>query len=141
MFLNILVGIDGSASSRRALDHGIELARAGNAKLSLITVAPPVSGYVTLAGVSSETMHAELDRWAGKMLSQAAERIPTDLVAHTIQHAGEVGPGDRQRAQPWQLRPDRARLSRSRTRTGRAARECDLLRALPLASTAPVRAG
>ncbi len=26
------------------------------------------------------------------MLSQAAERIPTDVVAHTIQHAGEVGP-------------------------------------------------
>ena len=92
MFLDILVGIDGSASSRRALDHGIELARAGNAKLTLITVAPPVSGYVTLAGVSNEKMHSELDRWARETLANATERVPADVIAHTIQLAGEAGP-------------------------------------------------
>src|SRR5476651_1194568 len=92
MFLDILVAIDGSRSSWEALNHGIELARAGNAKLTLITVAPPVSGYVTLAGVSKEKMHAELDRWAGELLARAAERIPEDVIAHTIQQADEAGP-------------------------------------------------
>jgi nucleotide-binding universal stress UspA family protein len=92
MFLDILVGIDGSASSWRALDYGIELARAGNAKLTLITVAPPVSGYVTLAGVSNEKMHAELDRWAQEMLAKAEERVPADVIAHTIQKSGDAGP-------------------------------------------------
>jgi len=92
MFLDILVGIDGSASSWRALDQGIDLARAGNAKLTLITVAPPVSAYVTLAGVSNDKMHAELDRWAREMLAKAAERVPADVIAHTIQKAGDAGP-------------------------------------------------
>ncbi len=92
MFLDILVAIDGSASSWEALNHGIELARAGNAKLTLITVAPPVSGYVTLAGVSNEKMHAELDRWAAELLAKAAGKVPDDVIAHTIQQAGEAGP-------------------------------------------------
>ena len=43
LFLNILVGIDGSPASLSALDHAVGLARAGNAKLTLMTVAPPVS--------------------------------------------------------------------------------------------------
>lgn len=92
MFRNILVGIDGSTSSHRALEHGITLARAGNAKLTLITVAPPVSGYVTLAGVSSETMHAELERWAVRMLAEATEAVPKDVITHTIQRSGHAGP-------------------------------------------------
>ena len=92
MFLNILVGIDGSGSSRRALDYAIELARSGNAKLTLITVSPPVSSYVTLAGISGETMHRELERWASDLLAKAHESIPDDVLAHTIQRSGDAGP-------------------------------------------------
>jgi nucleotide-binding universal stress UspA family protein len=92
MFLNILVGVDGSPSSRRALEHSIDLARAGNAKLTLITVAPPVSRYVTLAGVSSETMRAELDKWGADILATAAAEVPEDVIAHKVQRAGDAGP-------------------------------------------------
>ena len=92
MFLDILVAIDGSASAWEALNHGIELARAGNAKLTLVTVAPAVSGYVMLAGVSSEKTRAELDRWAADLLSEALEQVPEDVIAHTLQKAGEAGP-------------------------------------------------
>ena len=66
VFLNILVGLDGSESSQRALEQAVGLARAGNARLTLMTIAPPVSSYVTLAGISPDEMEEDLDRWAGR---------------------------------------------------------------------------
>jgi nucleotide-binding universal stress UspA family protein len=92
VFLNILVAVDGSASSRRALEHAIDLARALNSKLTLITVAPPISHYVPLAGVSSETMRKELDRWAAGILDEASATVPDDVVAHKVQPIGHAGP-------------------------------------------------
>jgi nucleotide-binding universal stress UspA family protein len=92
MFLNILVGLDASASAKRALGHAVELARVGNAKLTLITVAPPVSTYVTLAGVGVDTMTDELDKWAKDVLDDALRSVPDDVVAHTVQRRGHPGP-------------------------------------------------
>lgn len=91
MFLNILVAVDGSDSSHRAVEHAGDLARALNSKLTLITVAPPLSAYVTLAGVNSETMLGELDRWAAERLSEAAAAVPDDVIVHTIQRRGHAG--------------------------------------------------
>ncbi len=92
MFLNILAAIDGSPSARRALEQAIDLARAMNSALTLITVAPPVSSYVTLAGVSSDTMQEELDKWAAHVLSDAAAAVPDDVIAHRVQRSGHPGP-------------------------------------------------
>jgi nucleotide-binding universal stress UspA family protein len=92
VFLNILVAIDGSPSSRRALKHAVELARAGNAKLTLMTVAPPLSSYVTLGGISAETMLSELDEWAKGILDEAARTVPEDVIAHKVQGTGHAGP-------------------------------------------------
>ena len=92
MFLNILVGIDGSPSARRALEHAVDLARAGNSKLTLIAVAPPVSSYVTLGGVGVDTMAAELDKWAESALAEAQQKVPDDVSAHTVQGRGHPGP-------------------------------------------------
>src|SRR5581483_707810 len=91
MFLDILVAVDRSESSRRALEHAIDLARAMNAILTLIALAPPLSSYVTLAGVNSETMLAELDRWAAETLAQAASAVPDDVVVHRVQRRGSAG--------------------------------------------------
>jgi nucleotide-binding universal stress UspA family protein len=92
MFLNILVGLDASASARRALEHAVDLARTGNSKLTLITVAPPTSTYVTLAGVGVDTMTEELDKWAKDVLDEALRAIPDDVLAHTLQRRGHPGP-------------------------------------------------
>jgi nucleotide-binding universal stress UspA family protein len=91
VFLNILVGLDGSPSSLRALERAAELAQAGNANLTLMTVAPPPSSYVTLAGVGPEAMQAELDRWAAQVLDEAAAALPDDVIAHRIQARGHAG--------------------------------------------------
>jgi nucleotide-binding universal stress UspA family protein len=79
VFANILVGLDGSPSSERALEHAIDLARAGDGKLTLMTVAPPT--YVTLGGVSIETVSAELDKWATNLLDEAARAVPANVTA------------------------------------------------------------
>ena len=92
MFTNILVGLDGSESSQRALDHAIDLARSENAKLTLMTVAPPVATYVTLGGVSIETMSAELDKWATNVLDEAARTVPPEITADRVQGSGHAGP-------------------------------------------------
>jgi nucleotide-binding universal stress UspA family protein len=92
MFLNILAAVDGSSSSHRALGQAVDVARAMNSKLTLITVAPPLSHYVTLAGVISETMRAELDKWARRILTEAAAGVPEDVIAHMVQRRGHAGP-------------------------------------------------
>jgi nucleotide-binding universal stress UspA family protein len=92
VFLNILVAIDGSRSSHRALEHAIDVATAMRSKLTLVTVAPPTSHYVTFAGVNSEAMQRELDRWAAKTLAEADARVPDDVIAHRVQLSGHAGP-------------------------------------------------
>ena len=91
MFLNILVAMDGSASSRRALERAVDIARAMNSKLTLLTVAPPVSQFLTLAGMTEEAMRKELDQWAETILRQAVAAVPSDVGAHRLQRAGHVG--------------------------------------------------
>jgi nucleotide-binding universal stress UspA family protein len=92
MFLNILVATDGSPSAQEAVAHAVDLARAGNAKLTVMTVAPPLASYVTFAGVSRETMLAELGNWAAGILDEAVRSVPDDVVAHTVQRSGHPGP-------------------------------------------------
>jgi len=54
MFNNILVAYDGSSSSRAAVDRALELAKASNAEVTLLTVAPSVAPLVGLSGVNVE---------------------------------------------------------------------------------------
>jgi nucleotide-binding universal stress UspA family protein len=91
VFLNILVAVDGSPSAQRALERAIELARAGNARLTAITVAPPLASYVTFAGVTRERMQAELEKWARNTLEEAVRAVPNDVLVHTVQRSGHAG--------------------------------------------------
>jgi nucleotide-binding universal stress UspA family protein len=92
MFLNILVALDGSSSSHCGLEHAIDLARAMNSRLTLITVAPPVSRYAPLARVNIEAERVGLDRWAERILADAAAAVPDDVIAHTVRRNGHAGP-------------------------------------------------
>jgi nucleotide-binding universal stress UspA family protein len=60
--------------------------------VTLITVAPTPSQFLTLAGVTEERMREELDKWADEVLREAAAVLPDDVNAHRIQRSGHAGP-------------------------------------------------
>ena len=85
MYANILLSTDGSEAARKGIKHGIALAKALDAKVTVITVSeplPPAVGADALAWIPSK---AEIDSFdaankerAGKVLDEAramAERI------------------------------------------------------------------
>jgi len=86
MFHNILVAIDGSEHADRALTEAIDLARASNARLTLITaVGEPRTGtMVALASGAAAALAPALLSEADKILRAAADRVPEDISVTTI---------------------------------------------------------
>ncbi len=91
MFNNILVGYDGSSSSRAAAQQAFELAKTNDAQLTVLSVAPSVAPLAGLSGVSIEELAAELQRWAERMAREAASTAPSELNVHTITRSGHIG--------------------------------------------------
>jgi nucleotide-binding universal stress UspA family protein len=91
MFLNILVAYDGSPSAHAAFDQAVDIARTQNSKLT-VTVAPPVSRYVALAGTSGERMQEDVDSWAAERAAEAVAAAPDDVIVHSIVRSGHAGP-------------------------------------------------
>jgi nucleotide-binding universal stress UspA family protein len=108
MFRNVLVGVDGSPSSARALEQAIDIARASGGRLGLLAVAPQPSSWVCVTPfampVSSTLFAAQLDAEAQRHIDEAERTVPADvpvtkLLAHgsaakaLLAHA-EAGPWD-----------------------------------------------
>jgi len=88
VFLNILVPIDGSAGAERALDEAIDLARACNAKLTVMTTVPdlpaPAYGPAATSGFDLTPVIRETEREFTAMLGRAIARVPEEI------HAAEL---------------------------------------------------
>jgi nucleotide-binding universal stress UspA family protein len=86
MFRSILVAVDGSTQSARAVAEAVDLATAGNGSLTLISVgAPPriwPSAYV-IAVPDSELEHA-----AQTVLDEAAAAVPDDISVSKVVRVG-----------------------------------------------------
>ena len=91
MFNNILVAYDGSSSSRAAVEQALELAKANNAQVTVLSVAPSVAPLAGLSGVSIERLGAELKQWAERTARQGASGAPTELDVHTVTRSGHIG--------------------------------------------------
>jgi nucleotide-binding universal stress UspA family protein len=88
VFRSILVALDGSRHSDRALEEGIDLARSQGARLTLLSVGVQPQIYPTAyAIVLSE---AELTAATAAVLEEAAAKVPDDVKFSTVTRIGRA---------------------------------------------------
>jgi nucleotide-binding universal stress UspA family protein len=86
MFHNVLVSIDGSDHSDRALDEAIDIARADQARLTILTAInqPPVWAASAMAAGACAATAADLEKEAVDIMRRAVARVPKDVPVTTI---------------------------------------------------------
>ena len=86
MFRNILVSVDGSAHAQRALDEAIDIARAGNGRLTILTAVnqPPPWAASSLAAGAAALSALDLEREAVETMRRAVDRVPGDVPVTTL---------------------------------------------------------
>jgi len=98
MYKHILIPTDGSELSKKAVDHGIGLAKALNAKVTAVTVSEPFHIFAVEPGMLTDTPDEYEKRIAaltGKYLKAAkdaatAASVPCDVVQVEHEHPYET---------------------------------------------------
>jgi len=93
MYKHILIPTDGSELSKKAVDHGIGLAKALNAKVTAVTVSEPFHIFAVEPGMLTDTpdeYEKRINALTGKYLKAAkdaatAAGVPCDVVH--VEHA------------------------------------------------------
>src|SRR3954447_10805789 len=83
VYRNILVAVDGSPDADAALAHAAELARDQRARLTLLTVIPPMPTSALLASGAAPP-RSEITRHYGDVLRRAADSLPPDVGVTTL---------------------------------------------------------
>ena len=91
MFRDILVAVDGSPTSTRAVEAAGELAEALNSRLTLIAVAPEVPAFAYRAGVDAEKLEREALAETERVLADAVSSLPRDLPVTKVLKQGNPG--------------------------------------------------
>ena len=94
MFKNILVPTDGSAAAGVALRHAADLARAGDAKLTVMTVALDRSAYIAAGyglAIDFPELEREITRHGQELVDAAVATIPEIPVTKLVV-IGQPGP-------------------------------------------------
>jgi nucleotide-binding universal stress UspA family protein len=94
VYRSVLVAVDGSEHSERALRDAADLARAEGATLTLVTVVVPPPRPV-LAGpyaVPVTTDLGELEREGAQIVERAAATVPEGVRVETVVRKGAPGP-------------------------------------------------
>jgi nucleotide-binding universal stress UspA family protein len=90
MFRSILVAADGSRTSKHALREAIDIARAQRARLTILTVVPPVPTLMPVAGADPRGIQDGAEQWAAGILREALAAVPDDVEAHTVMRTGHA---------------------------------------------------
>ena len=86
MFRNILVSVDGSPHSHRALDEAIDIARAGRGRLTILTAVnhPPAWAASSIATGAAALSALDLEREAINVMRRAVALVPDDVPVTTL---------------------------------------------------------
>jgi nucleotide-binding universal stress UspA family protein len=86
MFRNILVSVDGSPSSERALAEAIDIAKSSRARLTILTATstPPAWAYAPSSVAALQALGPELEREAKQILSAAVDTVPDSVPVTSI---------------------------------------------------------
>jgi nucleotide-binding universal stress UspA family protein len=88
MFKSILVAWDGSEHAKRALAEAVDLGRTQDARLSILTVAPPVQIW---PGFVPPITEADLENAAEELLAQGEALVPEGIPVSGRTAAGDPG--------------------------------------------------
>ena len=88
MFRHILVAADGSPTALRALEEAIDIARTQGARLTILTVAPPVPTLLAVAGGSPRAASESNEHWAAEVLRDALSQVPGGVEVDTLIRTG-----------------------------------------------------
>jgi len=91
VFRNILVALDSSATAGRALGEAVELAEAVKARLTIISIAPPMPSYAYRAGIDLGALKHEAEAETEQLLRDAVAGLPNDLPVTTVLKHGHPG--------------------------------------------------
>lgn len=93
MFKKILVPVDGSEGSWRALEHALEMGRKFESKIVIVNVVQPYNNVGLLAvpmdAVSISNAHEELQKVGGKVMEMAKEKMGD--YPHGMEYVMEIG--------------------------------------------------
>jgi nucleotide-binding universal stress UspA family protein len=81
MFRNILVSVDGSSHSKRALAEAIEIASGSRGRLTIITAVPSMHGYVYTPtnAAALESLAVDLEHEFQQVLGEAVDAVPASI--------------------------------------------------------------
>ena len=94
MFRNILVAIDGSADSDRALGHAIDLAECANARLTIFSAvpSPPPFTYATPGAAALADVGEKAREETETIVRSALERVPDSVSVTSVVKDAPVKP-------------------------------------------------
>jgi nucleotide-binding universal stress UspA family protein len=96
MFRRLLVAFDGSVHAQRALDEAIDIARAANGKLTVMTVAPVPSRLWAVGlgygePLNLDDLDEKVERQYQRPLHAALQRVPADVPVSASLKRGAAG--------------------------------------------------
>lgn len=96
MFERILVASDGSDHAAEALEQAIDLARATNGRLTLLTVVPEPSSWIMAGGgvpppIDIDQLQANIEQGARHELEKASQAVPDDVPSEDRLITGNPG--------------------------------------------------